>query len=144
MKIKGKTISFLVGALALSFASSLSVTLSSNKPIKPVEASVGNYSRNQATYYTSAFTNKVTSSKYGTTLLNTLHELMYETHGTYNTYDDLWDYTKYTDPDIDNPGHIVLVYSRQSIDETPCSTTWNREHVWCKSLSGGLYDKTDK
>ena len=106
---------------------------------KNAEAATGSYNRNKATYYTSAFSHKVTSSSYGTSLLNTLHELMYDSHSSYTSYDDLWNITKYTDYDIDNPDNIILLYSRQSVDGTPTASTWNREHVWCKSLSGGLY-----
>ena len=124
--------------LTLALGSSLVLAAKPNKA-ELVEAAVGNYSRSQSTYYTSAFNNKVTSSKYGTSLLNTLHELMYETHESYNSYDDLWTYTKDTDYDIDNPDNIILIYSRQSIDGTATASSWNREHVWCKSLSGGLY-----
>ena len=101
--------------------------------VSSVEAATGTYSRNQATYYTSDFTNKVTSSQYGTTLLSTLHELMYETHKSYNTYDELWTYIKESDYDIDNPDNITLLYSRQSINGIQNSNVWNREHVWCQS-----------
>ena len=136
-----KSISKIVGsALVLTLMVGIGFTIRNNvKEAVPVEASVGSYSRNQSTYYTSAFSHKVTSSSYGTSLLNTLHELMYDSHQTYNTYNDLWDYTKYTDYDIDNPDNIILVYSRQSIDGTATASSWNREHIWCKSLSGGLY-----
>lgn len=136
-----KSISKIVGsALVLTLMVGIGFTIRNNvKEAVPVEASVGSYSRDQSTYYTSAFSHKVTSSSYGTSLLNTLHELMYDSHQTYNTYNDLWDYTKYTDYDIDNPDNIILVYSRQSIDGTATASSWNREHIWCKSLSGGLY-----
>ena len=136
-----KSISKIVGsALVLTLMVGIGFTIINNvKEAVPVEASVGSYSRDQSTYYTSAFSHKVTSSSYGTSLLNTLHELMYDSHQTYNTYNDLWDYTKYTDYDIDNPDNIILVYSRQSIDGTATASSWNREHIWCKSLSGGLY-----
>lgn len=134
-----KIVSKIIGmALGLTLVTGVGFVIGSNSPTK-VEASVGSYSRDQSTYYTSDFAHKVTSSSYGTSLLNTLHELMYDSHGTYNTYNDLWDYTKYTDYDIDNPDNIILVYSRQSIDGTATASSWNREHVWCKSLSGGLY-----
>ena len=114
-------------------------TFLGSRSISGVEAATGTYSRNQATYYTSDFTNKVTSSQYGTTLLNALHELMYETHQSYNTYGELWTYTIDSDYDIDNPDNIVLIYSRQSVNGVQNDNVWNREHVWCKSLSGGLY-----
>ncbi len=104
-----------------------------NKEHTQVEAAVGSNSRDQSTYYTSAFSHKVNSSQYGTTLLNTLHELMYDSHKSYNTYAELWTYTKETDYDIDNPDNIILLYSRQSVDGNENSNVWNREHVWCQS-----------
>lgn len=140
MKLK---FSVILSSIALALSVGAGFSLGKNNKVQSAEASVGNYSRSQATYYTSAFTNKVTSSKYGTTLLNTLHELMYETHQTYNTYGDLWTYTIQTDYDIDNPDNIILLYSRQSVNGVQNSNVWNREHVWCKSLSGGLYDSVD-
>ena len=124
----------LLTILSLSFFAGVF----SHSPAASVKATVGTYSRSQSTYYTSG-TNRVTSTKYGSSLLSTLHELMYETHESYNTYGELWTYTKETDYDIDNPDNIILLYSRQSVDGNNNDNVWNREHVWCKSLSGGLY-----
>ena len=135
MKKKLIAIGVTLSLLAVSLTAAIFAVQKTSD--NPVEAAT--YSRNQATYYTSAFSHKVTTSSYGTTLLNTLHELMYDSHQTYNSYDELWTYTKDTDYDIDNPDYITLLYSRQSIDATPTASSWNREHVWCKSLSGGLY-----
>ncbi len=129
----------IASIMSLAAIGGLSFAYLQASPYKNVEAAVGSYTRNKATYYTSAFSHKVTSSSYGTALLNTLHELMYDSHETYTSYDDLWNITKYTDYDVDNPNNIILLYSRQSVDGTPTASTWNREHVWCKSLSGGLY-----
>ncbi len=141
-----KIVSKIIGvALGITLVTGVfSSIVFNNKEHTQVEAAVGSYSRNQSTYYTSAFTNKVTSSKYGTTLLNTLHELMYETHQSYNNYGDLWTYTIDTDYDIDNPENIILLYSRQSVNGVQNSDVWNREHVWCKSLSGGLYNSVSE
>lgn len=138
-KILNKIAGIALGVLVA--AGIFTSTFLGSKNASGVEATTGTYSRNQATYYTSAFTNKVTSSQYGTTLLNTLHELMYETHESYNTYAELWTYTKETDYDIDNPDNITLLYSRQSVNGIQNSNVWNREHVWCKSLSGDLFPK---
>lgn len=129
--IVNRLLGFAAGAIAVLGIFSSSI-FGVNKTAV-AEADTGTYSRNQSTYYTSAFTNKVTSSKYGTTLLNTLHELMYETHKSYNTYDELWTYIKETDYDIDNPDNITLLYSRQSVNGIKNDNVWNREHVWCQS-----------
>lgn len=115
-KFVSKIIGSLLGAsLAICIGVSIG-SINSNK-VAEVNAAVSSYSdRTQSTYYTSAFSHKVYSSQYGTTLLNTLHELMYDSHKSYNTYAELWTYTKETDYDIDNPDNIILLYSRQSVD----------------------------
>lgn len=132
-KFVSKIIGSLLGAtLAIGIGVSIG-SINSNKAAE-VNAAVSSYSdRTQSTYYTSAFSHKVNSSQYGTTLLNTLHELMYDSHKSYNTYAELWTYTKETDYDIDNPNNIILLYSRQSVDGNENSNVWNREHVWCQS-----------
>ena len=108
-KILNKIAGIALGVLVA--AGIFTSTFLGSRSISGVEAATGTYSRNQATYYTSDFTNKITSSQYGTTLLNTLHELMYETHESYNTYGELWTYTKETDYDIDNPDNITATVS---------------------------------
>lgn len=48
-----------------------------------------------------------------------------------------------TDP-ADDEGNIILFYSRQIVSgEWDGGTTFNREHVWPKSLSEGLYTSID-
>lgn len=78
----------------------------------------------------------------GDALKEALHTLMEETHTTYISYGDSRDLFKTTDP-ADEEGMIVCFYSREIVsgvwDE---GATWNREHVWPKSLSGGLYETT--
>ena len=45
------------------------------------------------------------------------------------------------DEDPTNPNNMVTYYTRDSIAKTAatvnCSVVWNREHVWCQSLSNG-------
>ena len=45
-----------------------------------------------------------------------------------------------TDADPLQPGNIIMTYTGDSISSKwDNGITWNREHVWPKSLSGGLY-----
>ena len=49
----------------------------------------------------------------------------------------------YFDEDPTNPDNMILFYTQKSIKkEVSGNGTWNREHVWPQSLSGGLYGKT--
>ena len=125
-------ISKLLASITLVF-SGVGGFLLSKAENKTQEVSATTYDRDQATYYTAEFSHKVTSSQYGNTLLSTLHELMYDSHKFYNSYDDLFTYTKETDYDIDNPDNIVLLYSRQLVHGEKNTEVWNREHVWCQS-----------
>lgn len=64
-----------------------------------------------------------------------LHELI-DDHKVYS-YGDLRDILQETDEDPDNPNNIILLYSGDSIRSTwDSAATWNREHVWPKSLGG--------
>ena len=48
--------------------------------------------------------------------------------------------TALTDKDPLRPGYIIMTYTGTSIKNTwDQGITWNREHIWPKSLSGGLY-----
>ena len=80
------------------------------------------------------------SSYYATTEGLTGHDLLEElaritlvNHKTKTSYASLKDHLKVTDPDPNKSGAILDFYSRIS------TTSWNREHVWPKSLSGGTY-----
>ena len=79
----------------------------------------------------------------GVELWSDLSVLMGSTHETLIKYDDLKTYTIETDQDPMNSANIIGIYSRESFDGTwDGGSTWNREHVWCQSLSGGLYSST--
>lgn len=101
------------------------------------KASVGSYSTNASTYYSS-----ITATS-GTALLGQLHDLMCNTHQTYTTYADCKNptYVYATDPGSSS-SYIKEWYSQKDIGVSwggGNQGTWNREHVWCKSLSNGLY-----
>ena len=77
--------------------------------------------------------------KYGDDLQNGLSILMSATQTQITSYADLKEYTVLTDTDPMNSNNMITLYSRDSISGAWDASVWNREHVWCKSLSNGLY-----
>lgn len=74
------------------------------------------------------------------TLLTHLHDLMIKTHTNIVKYEVARETAIITDADPLKPGNIILLYSGISTNGLwDNGITWNREHVWPKSLSGGLY-----
>ena len=105
----------------------------------PVSASVGNYSTESETYYDSI------EASGGVELLGVLHDLLVTTHKTYTTYDDCKNPNYVTLTDTDFQGEVLEFYSQTTISKTWGSGkqgTWNREHVWCQSLSNGLWGES--
>ena len=75
-------------------------------------------------------------------LKSALKTLMENTHTTYITYGDARYLFVETDP-ADDDGNIILFYSRKIVSgEWDSGETYNREHVWPKSLSNELYTST--
>ncbi len=58
------------------------------------------------------------------------------------SYDNARFSAPYTDPDPDVPGNILLIYDRDSVDETwdTSPLIWNREHIWPQSRLGTASD----
>ena len=101
---------------------------------KETNAAVGNYSTNASTYY-----NGITATS-GESLLGQLHDLITTTHGTYTTYDDCKNptYVYATDGNPNDANYDYEFYSQANIASTwgaGAQGTWNREHVWCQSLT---------
>ena len=79
----------------------------------------------------------------GDALLEELAVITKTNHKYYTSYDDI----KYSakgnpssDKDPNNSSNLLDFYSGISISSTwDGGDTWNREHVWPQSLSGGLY-----
>lgn len=72
-----------------------------------------------------------------------LQDLMFATHKKYTSYNDCKNPTYYyaMEPGS-NSSSIMEFYSQSDIGKSwgaGATGTWNREHVWCQSLSGGLY-----
>lgn len=81
------------------------------------------------------------SNLYGNELLNSIKNTITKTHTTLVNYAYAKTAYKLTDADPLKPGNIITFYSNTSINGTwENGITWNREHVWPKSLSGGIYN----
>ncbi len=82
------------------------------------------------------------SAEGGEALLGQLHDLITTTHTHYTSYEDCKNPTlvKRTDPGPD--GELMEFYAQAKLSsawESGKTGTWNREHVWCQSLSNGLW-----
>ena len=103
-----------------------------DKPIDPSELEV-----NHTDYY------KDVLGLTGEALADALGDLMNETHTFYISYGESRYLFGETDP-ADVSGKIICFYSGELISATwDQGATWNREHVWPKSLSGGMYNTLD-
>lgn len=82
----------------------------------------------------------------GTALLGQLHDLITTTHKTYTSYSDCKTPSKVSETDAGSKSGMVReFYSQADISSSWGSGktgTWNREHVWCQSLSGGLWGES--
>jgi uncharacterized protein YjdB/endonuclease I len=106
---------------------------------RETNATVGNYTTDASTYYSG-----ISSTATGNALGLALHNLMMTTHQTYTSYSDISNYTKYTDTDPNDSANIITIYAGASVTGAwdGNGTTWNREHVWCQSLSAGIWQTT--
>lgn len=69
-----------------------------------------------------------------------LHNLMIDSHDYYVTYGEIRYTFALSDGDPDVSGNLIDFYTKESYSATwDGGTTFNREHVWCKSLSNGLW-----
>lgn len=82
----------------------------------------------------------------GTALLGQLHDLITTTHTKYTSYSDCKDSAKVSETDAGSKsGKVMEFYSQADISSSwggGKQGTWNREHVWCQSLSGGLWGES--
>ena len=129
-----------LGAASICFTA---VMHSRKDKVEIADASVGSYSTSISSYYSSS------STQYnGTQLLGQLHDLISSTHKTYTTYDDNGKnlYQQNTDQWYDASGNKVSGYLRDFYSGVKWPNAWaatagntsggyNREHVWCQSLS---------
>lgn len=77
--------------------------------------------------------------KKGVELQNGLSILMANTQTEIISYKDLKTCLSTTDSDLMDDNSMITLYTRDIIDGTWNESLWNREHVWCKNHSNGLY-----
>ena len=91
---------------------------------KPVDAAEGSY-------YSSV------SGKTGDSLLEGLASLSKSKHTSYTTYGDLKN--MFASSDYASSGKIYDFYTQTKMSSSWSGGHFDREHVWCQSLSGNLY-----
>ena len=124
---------FIVNLLFLSFGFTLNTKNKTHVVMADAKTSYYDANSNE-------IVNNYIKGKNGETLTKGLSWLMGSTQTYITKYGDLKTKTADTDKDPMNDGNIIGLYSRKSISSSWANATvWNREHVWCKSLSGGLY-----
>ena len=75
----------------------------------------------------------------GNALLGQVHDLIVSTHTKYTSYDECKTKGTTTDPGLDGKGYLEF-YTHETLTSFGGSVgTANREHVWCQSLSNGLW-----
>ena len=138
-----KFLKFLSLTLLGVSAASIGLVAANKKEAVHADASVGSYSTSISSYYSSS------STQYsGAQLRGQLHDLISSTHKTYTTYDDNGKnlYQQNTDQFYDASGNKVSGYLRDFYSGVKWPNAWaatagntsggyNREHVWCQSLS---------
>ena len=121
--------------VALAFMA-ISVATVNNKIEQQQEVVDAAYTTNASTYYSSV------GSLSGDALLEKLATISKSNHKYYTTYEDCRTMCPKSDKDPNNSSNFIDFYSGLSMPGTWNSSVWNREHVWCQSLSGGLFTST--
>ena len=77
---------------------------------------------------------------YGNDLITALRKVITDSHTYLTSYGEAKTMLAQTDKDPIKPGYIIMTYTSNSIKSAwDQGITWNREHIWPKSLSGGIY-----
>ncbi len=107
--------------------------------------SVVSFNLNKVEAASSSYYSSDIDSLSGNALKTSLRTLITNTHTYKSTYEDCKDpaIVKKTDGDPNNSGNIILFWSELSISSAwDSGKSWNREHVWPQSQSGGLYGES--
>ena len=142
--VKGARVSFV--GVVLTISGSSPVTPSSSSSSSQSSSSSSSSSSSQVDYPDvdlGEYYKTIDTSATGDTLGLSLHNLMIDTHSYYTTYGEIRYTFGATDGDASNPGNLIDFYSHESYDATWDGSYYNREHVWCQSLSAGLWADTD-
>lgn len=127
--IMKRKLTFIV---ALAFMA-ISVATVNNKIEQQQEVVDAAYTTNASTYYSSV------GSLSGDALLEKLATISKSNHKYYTTYEECRTMCPKSDKDPSNSSNFIDFYSGLSMPGTWNSKVWNREHVWCQSLSAGMY-----
>ncbi len=128
---------FLTFGLSIAVLFGLvTVTVPAAEPYTAVEASAAEST------YTGTYYDSITETS-GTALLGQIHDLITSTHKTYPTYKGLNSIFPQSDPGLDGKG-VLEFYTHETLTGDFGSSTGNpnKEHVWPKSLSNGLWKET--
>ncbi len=91
-------------------------------------------------YYTGSYAYSQLSSLSGSSLRTKLRSLIKSDYGTVG-YDGLRTYMAYTDAYYGNNSKLVLFYCNAPVaSKWDSGVTWNREHMWPKSLGGNVVE----
>lgn len=115
-----------------------------NNATKVYEVNAGD---NGATAPTVQFDSQYSESYYsdvvglkGDSLLEKLAEISQDNHQVYTSYDQIRGGNAYSDEDPSDPDYMLDFYTGWQIPNAwDNGVTWNREHVWCQSLSNDLF-----
>lgn len=135
-----KNIQLILAVLSITISTLFSYQ-SKNQNVIDVAASVGNYNVPAETYYDDI------SATSGNALLGELHDLIVSTHKTYPSYDDNKNenYILQTDPgkatNTIKEFYSGVDYPAQTVNASSVGKL-NREHVWPKNLSNGLWGES--
>ncbi len=126
MRMRNKRIAAVLGSFAV-----LCLAVAAGGARTPASAEDGYYASVTATA--------------GNELLGQIHDLITTTHTYYTSYADCKNpaYVRQTDPGPN--GQLMEFYAQaelSSVWKSGAVGTWNREHVWCKSLSNGLWGES--
>lgn len=131
-----------------STSESVSIPSTSNNSISVVEPEIVYFDDKERVirnaYYDIEDENKELLNDYvlgkkGVELQNGLSILMANTQTEIIAYKDLKTCLSTTDSDLMDDNSMITLYTRDIIDGTWNESLWNREHVWCKNHSNGLY-----
>lgn len=142
---------FKLAALSIAFALGIGLAARANSTYEEVDATqyVGDYSpyTYSGTFYND-FDFNATGGMNGslrtalTTLIKPKGFFTYSGGGSGTLSEELQD----ADQDPNNSSNMVIFYTRDSIGKTAAgsgtSMVWNREHVWCQSLSNGNWGES--
>ena len=145
MKIKNNIFKI---ALLTSVSFALSTSLLINLNVKSTEAQAASHADNYSPYYYSgnyySFIDGEETDGMNGTLRQDLTSNIFPKH-FYSYYKDGEDHLstqlQFADEDPTNSNNMVYFYTRDSVTKN-AAKTWNREHVWCQSLSSGNWGTT--